>query len=51
MSTALLLFPRMPANLQNNETIEIRREKKKIWNHIRSKWLEETPEELIALAA
>ena len=27
--------------------IEIRREKKKIWSHIRHKWLEETPEETV----
>lgn len=37
----------MPAKLQNKEMIEIRREKKKIWSHIRHKWLEETPEETV----
>ena len=37
----------MPAKLQNRETIEIRRDKKKILSHIRFKWLEETPEETV----
>jgi len=29
------------------EQLNIRREKKKIWSHIRRKWLEETPEETV----
>lgn len=36
----------MSANLQK-ATISIRREKGKIWSHLRHKWLDETPEETV----
>ncbi len=37
----------MPANSQKDKTISVRREKGKIWSHLRHKWLDETPEETV----
>lgn len=47
MSGALLRFAPMPANSQKDKTISVRREKGKIWSHLRHKWLDETPEETV----
>jgi type I restriction enzyme M protein len=37
----------MPAKLQSDKTISVRRDKGKIWSHLRAKWLDETPEESV----
>jgi type I restriction enzyme M protein len=37
----------MPANSHKDKTISVRREKGKIWSHLRHKWLDETPEETV----
>jgi type I restriction enzyme M protein len=47
VSGALLRFAPMPANSQKDKTISVRREKGKIWSHLRHKWLDETPEETV----